>query len=272
MNDLSIPHASFFRPPVKFKCVDGFLGIGPAMRDAQEVADPASFSARSAHQRRAEASRSISRRLVRSAAQLLADVGDFMTLAHGDVLMLGCDAGRPLARAGRPHRDQRAGLRDAAQHPGGRAAMKHARVIFEGAVHDADRTRRPPAAGRRPRGRASTPSRGCRRSRPTPRPRTILALGLNYADHAKELEFKAPEEPLVFVKGESTLTGHRQITYRPAGVHVHALRMRAGDRGRQDREARSGATTPTTSSAATRSPTTTRSATTSRTGTAPTCA
>ena len=28
MNDLSIPHASFFRPPVKFKCLDGFLGIG----------------------------------------------------------------------------------------------------------------------------------------------------------------------------------------------------------------------------------------------------
>lgn len=53
---------------------------------------------------------------------------------------------------------------------------------------------------------------------PTPRPRTILALGLNYADHAKELEFKAPEEPLVFVKGEGTLTGHRQLTRRPSGV------------------------------------------------------
>jgi len=53
---------------------------------------------------------------------------------------------------------------------------------------------------------------------PTPRPRTILALGLNYADHAKELAFKAPEEPLVFVKGESALTGHRQRTRRPAGV------------------------------------------------------
>lgn len=53
---------------------------------------------------------------------------------------------------------------------------------------------------------------------PTPRPRTILALGLNYADHAKELEFKAPEEPLVFVKGESTLIGHRQLTVRPSDV------------------------------------------------------
>ena len=53
---------------------------------------------------------------------------------------------------------------------------------------------------------------------PTPRPRTILALGLNYADHARELEFKAPEEPLVFLKGESALTGHRQRTRRPPGV------------------------------------------------------
>ena len=50
---------------------------------------------------------------------------------------------------------------------------------------------------------------------PTPRPRTILALGLNYADHAKELAFKAPEEPLVFIKGEGPLIGHRTPTPRP---------------------------------------------------------
>ncbi|MBC5763973.1 fumarylacetoacetate hydrolase family protein [Ramlibacter albus] len=54
---------------------------------------------------------------------------------------------------------------------------------------------------------------------PADRPRTILALGLNYADHAKELEFKAPEEPLVFLKGETALNGHRQRTRRPAGVN-----------------------------------------------------
>lgn len=42
--------------------------------------------------------------LVRDAARLLADVGKFMTLRPGDVLMLGCDilptGGRPLARVG----------------------------------------------------------------------------------------------------------------------------------------------------------------------------
>lgn len=53
---------------------------------------------------------------------------------------------------------------------------------------------------------------------PLDRPRTILALGLNYADHARELAFKAPEEPLVFLKGERSLNGHREQTVRPAGV------------------------------------------------------
>jgi 5-oxopent-3-ene-1,2,5-tricarboxylate decarboxylase / 2-hydroxyhepta-2,4-diene-1,7-dioate isomerase len=47
---------------------------------------------------------------------------------------------------------------------------------------------------------------------------TIIALGLNYAQHAKELAFSAPEEPLVFLKGPGTLLGHRGVTRRPAGV------------------------------------------------------
>ena len=47
---------------------------------------------------------------------------------------------------------------------------------------------------------------------------TIVALGLNYADHARELAFKAQDEPLVFLKGASSLIGHRGQTRRPAGV------------------------------------------------------
>lgn len=95
--------------------------------------------------------------------------------------------------------------------------MKHARILFEGAVHDAveaDGQLRL-ADGRLLKADAAS---WLPPLKPVPRPRTILALGLNYADHAKELAFKAPEEPLVFVKGESTLTGHRQRTYRPADV------------------------------------------------------
>jgi 5-oxopent-3-ene-1,2,5-tricarboxylate decarboxylase/2-hydroxyhepta-2,4-diene-1,7-dioate isomerase len=47
---------------------------------------------------------------------------------------------------------------------------------------------------------------------------TIIALGLNYADHAKELKFHPEEEPLVFLKGPGSLLGHRGTTRRPADV------------------------------------------------------
>jgi 5-oxopent-3-ene-1,2,5-tricarboxylate decarboxylase/2-hydroxyhepta-2,4-diene-1,7-dioate isomerase len=51
---------------------------------------------------------------------------------------------------------------------------------------------------------------------------TILALGLNYADHvkelAKELTVTSKDEPLVFLKGPGALLGHRGQTRRPRGV------------------------------------------------------
>ena len=103
MNDFSVPHASFFRPPVKFKCLDGFLGVGSQPVPADQMVDPAhlKLEVRINDQLRQTVDFS---RMVRSAAQLLADVSEFMTLREGDVLMLGCDClpdgGRPLARVG----------------------------------------------------------------------------------------------------------------------------------------------------------------------------
>lgn len=47
---------------------------------------------------------------------------------------------------------------------------------------------------------------------------TVFALGLNYAEHAKELQFSKQEEPLVFLKGPGTVIGHRGVTRRPADV------------------------------------------------------
>lgn len=95
--------------------------------------------------------------------------------------------------------------------------MKHARVLHEGQVFDAQEREGQVLL---PDGRLLAPEAvtWLPPLAPTERPRTILALGLNYADHAKELEFKAPEEPLVFLKGPHALTGHRQTTRRPAGV------------------------------------------------------
>jgi 5-oxopent-3-ene-1,2,5-tricarboxylate decarboxylase/2-hydroxyhepta-2,4-diene-1,7-dioate isomerase len=47
---------------------------------------------------------------------------------------------------------------------------------------------------------------------------TVIALGLNYADHARELSFGSQDEPLVFLKGPGALIGHRGQTRRPDGV------------------------------------------------------
>lgn len=48
---------------------------------------------------------------------------------------------------------------------------------------------------------------------------TMFALGLNYADHAAELSFKAaPKEPLVFVKARNAYTGHNGHSWRPDHV------------------------------------------------------
>ena len=96
MNDFSVPHTSFFRPPVKFKCLDGFLGVGGALRTDGDP-DRFTLEVRIDGELRHTADFS---QLVRPAVRLLADVNEFMTLHAGDVLMLGCNAGRPLAKVG----------------------------------------------------------------------------------------------------------------------------------------------------------------------------
>ncbi len=99
MNDVSIPHENFFRPPVKYKCLDGFLGIGDRIRARNEAGDPAVFKLEVRINGELRQTVRFSQ-LVRPADKLLADVAEFMTLGEGDMLMLGCDAGRPRARVG----------------------------------------------------------------------------------------------------------------------------------------------------------------------------
>lgn len=49
-------------------------------------------------------------------------------------------------------------------------------------------------------------------------PRTILALALNYRDHAAELDLAEPEQPALFPKFRNALVGHRGTIVRPAGI------------------------------------------------------
>jgi len=48
---------------------------------------------------------------------------------------------------------------------------------------------------------------------------SIFALGLNYADHRKELGFKTQDPPLIFLKGPGSLVGHLGETARPADAN-----------------------------------------------------
>jgi len=47
----------------------------------------------------------------------------------------------------------------------------------------------------------------------------MFALGLNYADHARELDFKPPTEPLAFIKSRNSYVGHNGQSWRPDGVN-----------------------------------------------------
>lgn len=91
--------------------------------------------------------------------------------------------------------------------------MKWARIAYDGAVHEAvEHDGRVMLADGRLLNEEDVVWL------PPVQPRTVFALALNYADHASELDFKAPTEPLVFLKGPNTFVGHRAQTKRPADV------------------------------------------------------
>jgi 2-keto-4-pentenoate hydratase/2-oxohepta-3-ene-1,7-dioic acid hydratase in catechol pathway len=52
---------------------------------------------------------------------------------------------------------------------------------------------------------------------PFPRPHQILAIGLNYRDHAAETGAQVPDEPILFTKSPNTLVGPNDPVRRPRG-------------------------------------------------------
>ncbi len=99
VSDVSVPHASYYRPAVRHKCRDGYCPIGPWVMASEQVgnADALSMVVRINGEAR---QRNHTGNLLRPVAQLLADVTAFMSLEAGDVLLAGVPEGAPLARAG----------------------------------------------------------------------------------------------------------------------------------------------------------------------------
>lgn len=99
--------------------------------------------------------------------------------------------------------------------------MKRARIYHRGRdiwteVVDGDTALRLPDGGKVPVAQAQWLP-------PVQRGAAVYALGLNYADHNKELGF-APKQatPLIFMKGDNCFVGHRGDTPRPAeGNQMH---------------------------------------------------
>jgi 5-oxopent-3-ene-1,2,5-tricarboxylate decarboxylase/2-hydroxyhepta-2,4-diene-1,7-dioate isomerase len=99
VNDISVPHDSFYRPSVRFKARDGFCPVGPVVVPRGAVTNPDNLSVQVWVNGVCQHTTTTADR-ERGVAQLLVDVTDFMTLQAGDVLMLGVSLGAPRVRAG----------------------------------------------------------------------------------------------------------------------------------------------------------------------------
>lgn len=116
--------------------------------------------------------------LHRNAHELIAALSDFATLEPGDVILLGTPQQRVAIKPGDEVTIKAAGL-----------PSLHNQFTDQETIQ----------------------------TQPDGHP-TLFALGLNYADHATELAFKAPDEPLVFIKAANSITGDNSVSVRPDNV------------------------------------------------------
>lgn len=219
--DLSVPHDSYYRPAVREKCFDDSLLFSDVVpyQDVSTLTLKTDINGSSS-------SRDLSA-LKRDVVQLLVDVTEFMSLYEGDVLLLGVEYQAPQIKNGETatvscdglgsvsfsvHNNDTAGLVERKTLT--QTAPRVGRVEIDGRVYEVT-----PADGDKVK---TADGRVFAENEVTWLPPievgTIFALGLNYADHAAELAFKAPEVPLAFLKGGNTVTGHNANTRRPDGT------------------------------------------------------
>lgn len=93
VNDVSIPHESYYRPAIRQRCRDGFCVIGSEITDRR----PGEIRTSINGELRCRANTAD---LVRPIDRLIADISEFLTLQPGDILLIGEPHDAPLARAG----------------------------------------------------------------------------------------------------------------------------------------------------------------------------
>ena len=98
VSDVTLPHENYYRPAIRQRDRDGFCPMSAVLTpqagfDLESATLSIFINGQSAYERSFAS-------LVRPAAQLIADVTEFMTLAAGDVLLLGPGEASPEARPG----------------------------------------------------------------------------------------------------------------------------------------------------------------------------
>jgi len=99
VNDVTIPHESYYRPALKQKCRDGFCPIGPWILERDQLGSADALGIRAYVNGKLALANSTAN-LIRPIPQLIADISAFMTLSAGDVLLVGLPENLPLAHIG----------------------------------------------------------------------------------------------------------------------------------------------------------------------------
>ncbi|WP_046720986.1 fumarylacetoacetate hydrolase family protein [Heyndrickxia coagulans] len=99
VNDVSIPHESYYRPAIKEKSRDGFCPSGPWIVDRDAIKDPDRLTIKVFINGELK-QKNTTANLVRPISRLITDVTNFMTLYEGDTLLVGFPENPPYAFAG----------------------------------------------------------------------------------------------------------------------------------------------------------------------------
>lgn len=97
--DLSLPHTSYYRPAIREKCFDGALPIADDSFTLDDLSAIEELVIETRINQQLVDSKVLTD-LVRSPAQLLSDVTDYMSLSCGDGLLLGVSYQAPIAKVG----------------------------------------------------------------------------------------------------------------------------------------------------------------------------